>query len=231
MTPRSLALLLLPLACSDAGSRAADTAGAATAAAPTSEWVNLVDSAATGWRTYKKASLEGWQVVDGALTRTGPGGDIVYAAREFGDFELELEWKLQPKGNSGVFFRGTEATEWLYENAAELQVLDNIGHPDNSTELTVAGANYGLHPAPRDAVKPIGEWNTVRLVARGAHVEHWLNGQKVVDYELWSPDWEAKVKASKFAQWPSYGRATSGFIGLQDHGDWVAYRNIRIRPL
>lgn len=231
MTPRYLALVLIPLACAESGSRAADTAGAATVATPTSEWVNLVDSAATGWRTYKKADLEGWQVVDGALTRTGPGGDIVYAAREFGDFELELEWKLRPKGNSGIFFRGTEGTEWLYENSAEMQVLDNVGHPDNSTELTVAGANYGLHPAPRDAVKPIGEWNTVRLIARGAHVEHWLNGQKVVEYELWSPDWEAKVKASKFAQWPSYGRAKSGFIGLQDHGDWVAFRNIRIRPL
>ena len=88
--------MVISLACSEAGSRAPDTAGAATAATPASEWVNLVDSAATGWRTYKKTSLEGWQVVDGALTRTGQGGDIVYAAREVGDFELELEWKLNP---------------------------------------------------------------------------------------------------------------------------------------
>jgi Domain of Unknown Function (DUF1080) len=230
MSTRYLALLLIPMACAESGSRPADTAGAATAAAPAAEWQNLVDSAASGWRSYKKAGLEGWQVVDGALTRTGPGGDIVYAAQEFGDFELELEWKLQPKGNSGVFFRGTEATEWLYENAPEMQILDNVGHPDNATDLTVAGSNYGLHPAPREAVKPVGEWNTARIVVQGAHVEHWLNGQKIVDYELWSPDWEAKVKASKFNQWPSYGRATKGFIGLQDHGDWVAYRNVRIRP-
>ncbi len=231
MRLRHLLLLVAPLACAENTPKPADTAVAVSPAGGAGEWQSLIDSAATGWRTYRKTALEGWQVVDGALTRTGPGGDIVYAAREFGDFELELEWKLNPKGNSGVFFRGTESTEWLYENAPELQVLDNIGHPDNSTDLTVAGANYGLHPAPREAVKPVGEWNTVRIVANGAHVEHWLNGQKVVDYELWSPDWQAKVKASKFNQWPSYGRATTGFIGLQDHGDWVAFRNIRIRPL
>jgi hypothetical protein len=232
MSRRYLAFLLIPMACAESASRTSDTAEAVTAAAPpAAEWQNLLDSAATGWRTYRKQGHEGWTVVDGALTRSGPGGDIIYAAQEYGDFELELEWKLQPKGNSGIFFRGAETTEWLYENAAEMQVLDNLGHPDNKTDLTVAGANYGLHPAPRDAVKPVGEWNTVRIVAKGAHVEHWLNGQKVVDYELWSPDWEAKVKASKFAEWPSYGRATKGFIGLQDHGDWAAFRNIRIRQL
>jgi hypothetical protein len=196
------------------------------------EWRSLLDARATGWRGYRKASLpEGWKVVDGALTRVGTGGDIIYAAGQFGDFELELEWKIGPKGNSGVFFRATEATTRIYENAPELQVLDNVGHPDNKTDLTVAGSNYALHPAPRDAAKPVGEWNTVRIVARGAHVQHFLNGRKVVDYELWSPDWEAKVKASKFVQWPTYGRAKEGYIGLQDHGDWVAYRNIRIRAI
>jgi hypothetical protein len=199
---------------------------------PPGPWRSILDDRATGWRGYRKTELpDGWKVVDGALTRVGSGGDIVYAAEAFGDFELELEWKLQPRGNSGIFFRATEGTTRIYENAPEIQVLDNIGHPDNATDLTLAGSNYALHPAPRDAVKPVGEWNTVRVVVRGAHVEHWLNGRQVVSYELWSPDWEARVKASKFNQWPSYGRATRGFIGLQDHGDWVAYRRIRVRSL
>jgi hypothetical protein len=193
-------------------------------------WRSLLDDKATGWRGYRQSALPGgWKVVEGALTRVGQGGDIVYGAEEFGDFELELEWKLQPRGNSGIFFRATEGTTRIYENAPEIQVLDNIGHPDNKTDLTVAGANYALHPAPRDAVKPVGEWNTVRIVVNGARVQHFMNGRKVVDYELWTPDWEAKVKASKFVEWPSYGRARRGFIGLQDHGDWVAYRNIRVK--
>lgn len=192
----------------------------------------LFDGTSTnGWRGYRSDSLQGWTIVDGALTRTGPGGDIVYGAASFGDFELEIEWKLQPVGNSGIFYRATESTDRIFENAPEYQVLDNERHPDNKTDLTVSGSNYGLDPAPRDAPKAIGEWNQTRIVARGAQVEHWLNGAKVVEYTLWSPEWEGKVKESKFVQWPSYGRAKSGFIGLQDHGDWVAYRNIRVRPL
>ena len=100
-----------------------------------------------------------------------------------------------------------------------------------STRLTSAGANYGLYAAPAGVVRPAGEWNQVRIVVDGAHVEHWLNGIKVVEYELWSPEWHAKVAGSKFAEWHGYGRETRGHIGLQDHGDWVAFRNIRIREL
>lgn len=195
-------------------------------------WISLFDGKTTaGWRGYRQKTMPaGWAVVDGALTRVAQGGDIV-TEREFDDFELELEWKIQPKGNSGIFYRATEETERIFENATEVQVLDNLLHPDNKTPLTLAGANYGLYPSPVDAVKPVGEWNTVRIVAKGAHVEHWLNGKKVVDYEMWSADWKARVAKSKFAQWPTYGLSKKGRIGLQDHGDRVAFRNIRIRPL
>lgn len=222
----ALLLIAIPPACAGAPEVNEE------AAAAESDWKSLLDESATGWRGYRQTSLpDGWKVVDSALTRVAQGGDIVYGAEEFGDFELELEWKIQPAGNSGIFFRAVETTEFIYENAPEIQVIDNIAHPDNKTEFTLSGSNYGLHPAPRNAVKPVGEWNSVRIVVRGPHVEHWLNGQQVVNYELWSPDWEQRVKDSKFAQWPSYGRATRGYIGLQDHGDWVAYRHIRIRPL
>jgi hypothetical protein len=168
--------------------------------------------------------------VNGELTRVGAGGDIV-TVDEYGDFELELEWKVAPGGNSGIMYRVTETAANSYESGPEMQVLDDSGHADGRSRLTSAGSAYGLYPAPAGVVKPAGEWNAVRLVVNGNHVEHWLNGQKVVDYELGSPDWEAKVKASKFAEWPGYGRAARGRIALQDHGDRVAYRNIRIREL
>lgn len=197
-----------------------------------SEWRSLFDGKTLdGWRSYQRDGVQGgWAAVDGNLTRTGPGGDII-TVDQFGDFELELEWNVSPGGNSGIFFRATEEADRIYETAPEMQVLDDSAHADGGNRLTSAGANYGLYAAPEGIVKPAGEWNAVRIVVDGAHVEHWLNGVKIVDYQLWSPDWEARVANSKFAEWPGYGRATRGHIGLQDHGDWVAYRNIRIREL
>jgi hypothetical protein len=195
-------------------------------------WRSLFDGSTTaGWRGYKRSDVPGgWRVVDGALTRVGSGGDII-TTDQFGNFELSLEWKVQPRGNSGVFYRVTEEGDHTYFTGPEMQVLDDAGHPDGKSRLTSAGANYGLHPAPAGVVRPAGQWNEARVLANGAHVEHWLNGTKVVEYELWSPDWEKRVRESKFAEWPKYGRATRGHIGLQDHGDTVAFRNIKIRVL
>jgi hypothetical protein len=134
-------------------------------------------------------------------------------------------------GNSGIMYRVTENAGATYESGPEMQVLDDERHPDGRSRLTAAGSLYGLYPAPAGVVKPAGEWNAVRIVARGPHVEHWLNGVKVVEYEIGSPDWETKVAAGKFRAWPRFGRAASGHIALQDHGDRVAYRDIRIRTL
>jgi len=199
---------------------------------PQSGWRSLFDGRTmAGWRGYQRDTVpSGWQVVDGALTRTGGGGDIV-TTETFANFELELEWQVAPGGNSGIMFRVTEDSDATYKSGPEMQVLDDAAHRDGLERLTAAGSNYGLHAAPAGVVKPAGEWNAVRLVVNGPHVEHWLNGVKVVEYELWTPQWEAQVAASKFAQWPGYGLARSGHIALQDHGDWVAYRNIRIRVL
>ncbi len=195
-------------------------------------WRPLFDGrTTTGWRGYRRADMpSGWKVVDGALTRVGGGGDIV-TADQFANFELALEWKVAPGGNSGIFYRVTENNENSYHSGPEMQVLDDAKHQDGASRLTSAGSLYGLYPAPAGVVKPAGEWNAVRIVANGAHVEQWLNGVKVVDYELWSPDWEKRVRESKFNEWPPYGRAKSGHIALQDHGDWVAYRNIKIKVL
>jgi hypothetical protein len=119
----------------------------------------------------------------------------------------------------------------VYLTGPEMQVLDNGGHPDGKTPNTSAGSNFALHAPLRDVTRPVGQWNQARLVVNGSHVEHWLNGVKIVEYELWGDDWKARVAASKFKAMPRYGLARRGHIALQDHGDWVAFRNIRIRRI
>jgi hypothetical protein len=195
-------------------------------------WKLLFDGRTTnGWRAYRGDSMpSGWQVVDGALTRVGQAGDIV-TKDQYADFELALEWKISEGGNSGIMYRVSEDHDYPWETGPEMQVLDDARHSDGKSELTSAGSCFGVYPAPRGAVKPAGEWNWVRIVVRGQHVEHWLNGTRVVSYELGSPDWAARVKASKFGAMPGYGRNAKGYIALQDHGDRVAFRDIKIRLL
>lgn len=183
------------------------------------------------WRGYRRTDMpSGWRAVDGALTRVEAAGDIV-TVEQFGNFELSIDWMVREAGNSGIFYRGVETDGPIYRTAPEMQVLDDARHADGRAELTSAGANYGLHPAPRGVVRPAGEWNTARVVINGNHVEHWLNGQKIVEYELHSDEWNALVAASKFSDWSGYGQSARGHIGLQDHDDWVAFRNIKVREL
>lgn len=237
----SAALACLLAACGGSANSHGDTSmpessppspNTLTADQRTDGWRLLFDGTdLSQWRGFQMDSLpSGWQAVDGALTRVGPGADII-TKDEFTNFDLRLQWKIAPKGNSGIMYRVTEADSATYRTGPEMQVLDDAGHPDGASRLTSAGSVYGLYPAPEGVVKPAGEWNDARIVVQGNHVEHWLNGQKIAQYELGSPEWEAKVKASKFDQWKGYGRAASGHIALQDHGDQVAYRNIRIKVL
>ena len=207
-----------------------DAVNTLTAAERAAGWRLLFDGATTaGWRGYRKSAVpDGWRVVDGALTRTGPGGDII-TTDQFGNFELSLQWKISPAGNSGIMYHVIEGPDETYMSGPEMQVLDDERHPDGKSRLTSAGAAYGLYPSPPGIVRPAGEWNTARLVVNGSHVEHWLNGTQVASYEFGSSDWEQRVKASKFVEWPTYGRSPRGHIALQDHGDWVAYRSIKVR--
>ncbi|MEO8293887.1 MAG: DUF1080 domain-containing protein [Gemmatimonadota bacterium] len=195
-------------------------------------WRLLFDGESTkGWRGYRKtAAPAGWRVVDGALTRVAEAGDLV-TEEEFGNFELSLEWKIITGGNSGVLYRVSEAADASYETGPEMQVLDDANHPDGQSRATAAGSAFGLYPAPAGVVRPAGQWNSVRIVVTGNSVEHWLNDVKVVSYQLGSPEWSARVAASKFHQWPGYGRATRGYIALQDHEARVSFRNIKIRVL
>ena len=196
-------------------------------------WVSLFDGLTlTGWHNFKTPGrpVEGWQVIEGAITRLGSGGDLV-TAQQYENFELALEWRVHSGGNSGIMFRVDPAANVTYESGPEMQVLDDAGHADGKSRLTAAGSAYGLYPAPQGVAKGAESWNSVRLLVNGSHVEHWLNGVKIIEYELWSDDWERRVRNSKFAQWPGYGRAKRGHIALQDHGDRVSFRNIRIREL
>ena len=195
-------------------------------------WTLLFDGRTIDkWRGYGLTTRpDGWQVVDGTITRVTAAGDLV-TGEEFADFELALEWRIGPAGNSGIMFRVVEGADPPYHSGPELQILDNARHADGRVPETSAGSNYALHAPTRDATRPVGEWNAVRLLVRGNHVEHWLNGEQVVEYELGSADWQARVRRSKFNDWPPYGRARSGRIVLQDHGDVVAFRNIKIRAL
>jgi hypothetical protein len=184
------------------------------------------------WRGYKQTNVPaGWRVVDGTIAKDNPVADIV-SKDEFGDFDLQIEWKIGDAGNSGIFYRGSEEFDHIYWTAPEYQLLDDVKAADNKTRLTCAGAAYGLYPSPPGHLKPVGEWNVTRIVARGAHVEHWLNGFKLLEYELWSPDWEAKVAASKFHEWSKYGRLKRGHLAMQgDHQGTLAFRSIKIREL
>ncbi len=193
-------------------------------------WKLLFDGkTTTGWRGVKKDKApDGWAAVDGALVRVKGGGDVV-TVDQFDNFELVFEWKVAEGANSGVFYRVNE--DYGVIQSPEYQVLHNQKHQDGRNPKTSAASNYALHAPKKDLTKPPGQWNQGKIVANGNHIEHWLNGEKVVEYELASDEWTSLVKASKFKDMAHYGECTKGHIALQDHGDHVEYRNMKIRPL
>lgn len=209
-------------------------------------WVLLFDGKTSeGWRGYKKDYFPpGWEVVDGTLHCKGSGrgeagseegGDIVYD-KPFSNFDLKLEWKISEGGNSGIFYLAQETKDAIWQTAPEMQVLDNERHPDaklGKDGNRQAGSLYDLIPAKPQNAKPAGEWNQVEILVYKGTVVHKMNGETVLEYHLWTPEWDSLVAHSKF---PSYNPdwanvAKEGLIGLQDHGDDVWYRNIKIKEL
>ena len=191
--------------------------------------VDLVD--ASLWRGWNATDLpDGWEIGEGVIHLAQPGAGDLITRDTFEDFVLELSWKIAPGGNSGIFFHATEEGGAIYESAPEMQVLDDEAHADAGL-LTKSGANYALHATVPQALRAPGEWNDVRLSVRGGRVTHELNGTILFTYELWSPAWEALVAASKFSAWPIYGRAARGYIGLQDHGSEVWFRDVKVTKL
>ena len=188
-------------------------------------------SSLDNWRGYKKDSVpEQWVNEDEeTIHLTGGGAGDLITREQYGDFVLTMEWKISPKGNSGVMYRVSEGDGPTYFTGPEMQVLDNA--VAGGDLMHSAGANYALHAPSEDNTRPVGEWNEVRMVVDGPHVEYWLNGVQQCSYELWSEDWNARVAASKFKEWPGFGMNKRGHIALQDHGNPVWYRNIHIRSL
>jgi len=199
-------------------------------------WKLLFDGKTTdGWHAYRGKEVgDKWKVVDGALVLNPAdgkrGGDIV-TDDKYENFDLTLEWKVTKGANSGVMYRVSEEKGAPYETGPEYQILDNANHGDGKNPKTSAASAYALYAPSKDVTKPIGEWNKTRIVVRGDHVEHWLNGVKVVEYDFGSDDWIKRVEESKFAKMDRFGKEKKGHIDLQDHGNEVAYRSIKIKVL
>ena len=197
------------------------------------DWTVLFDGErVTGLRGYKQVGFpNSWEIVDGTLkTIPGYGVDLI-RVDIYNNFELELEWKVPEGGNSGIFYFATEEGDYIWQSAPEMQVLDDKKHSDGKNTLTSAGALYAMIAPPKSVVNPVGEFNQVRIKVKDNHVEHWLNGTKVVEYEYQSDAMWDLVAKSKFNTMPLFAKASEGHIGIQgDHGE-IWYRNIRIRKL
>ena len=198
-----------------------------------SEWTVLFDGKTVkGLRGYKQSGFpDSWEVVDGTL-KTVPGHGVDLISEEvYKNFELELEWKVPKGGNSGIFYFATEEGNYIWQSAPEMQVVDDEKHTDGKNTLTSAGALYALIAPSTNVVKPVGEFNQVRIKVKNNHVEHWLNGTKIVEYVYGSDMMWDLVAKSKLNKMPLFAKASEGHIGLQgDHG-LIWYKNIRIRRL
>lgn len=228
-----LATAVLALLCTTA---VADEPNTLTDKEKSDGWKLLFDGKTTsGWHAFRGKEVgDKWKVVDGVLVFSPKGGkrggDIV-TDDDYGDFELAFEWKVTPGANSGVMYRVSEGEGGPFFTGPEYQILDNKKHADGRKKETSAASCYALYPPSDDVTRPVGEWNQGRIVIHNGKVEHWLNGKKVVAFELGGEEWTKRVKASKFKEWPKFGTMKKGKIDLQDHGDEVHYRSIKIREL
>ena len=232
--------------------------GAKKAEAPAEDDANTVvlfdGTSLDGWRGYGKDHVPArWTIEDGCLkfsgsgggeAQTGEGGDIIYAAQKFKNFELELEWKISKGGNSGIFYLAQETAGPIYISAPECQVLDNENHPDARLGVDgnrMSSSLYDMIPAKPQNAKPAGEWNKVKILCYKGTVVHYQNDVPVLEYHLWTPQWTEMLQKSKFSEaaWPVAfallnncgGENHEGYIGFQDHGDDVWYRNIKVKVL
>lgn len=207
-------------------------------------WTLLFDGKSfDGWRKCNSTDMAANWVIDDEAMKVGKnkekegwgqGGDILFGAKSYANFELSIDWKIEPKGNSGIFYYVVEYPDKpIYYAAPEVQVLDNWNASDNKLTNHLAGSLYDILPALPQNAKPAGEWNTIVIRVKDGKATHTQNGVKVVEYELWTPEWQELVSKSKFKDWPGFkeGPAKEGYIGLQDHGYDCWFRNIKIREL
>lgn len=235
---------LLLAACGNAGAdeNAKQDSANTAATKDTSGWINLFDGQSlAGWHGYNKGTtpVTNWQVIDGALVCLGAtggadtGGDII-TDKQYGNFELTWEWKIDAGSNSGVMYHVVEDKKYKgpWETGPEYQIIDDVNFPDKLEDWQMAGADYAMHPANTNKVlKPVGEWNTGKIVYNNGQVEHWLNGIKIVAFNDREPEWQQKKETGKWKDHPDYAISKTGHIALQDHGNKAYYRNIHIKEL
>jgi len=203
-------------------------------------WVSLFDGKTLkGWHTFNSKRLaRDWTVIDGSLVCLGPsadakGGDLV-SDKEYANFELSWSWKIEKGSNSGVMYHVIEGPKYhaTYETGPEYQILDDLGWPGKLEDWQKAGCDYAMHlPNNQKKLMPVGDWNTSKIVFNHGHVEHWLNGKKILEFEAWTADWNKKKAAGKWKDYPDYGKAKIGHIALQEHGHKVYFRDIKIKAL
>ncbi len=200
-------------------------------------WKLLFDGQTTqGWHVYRNATNGGaWKVTDGELwlDPTAQGRGDFMSDNEYENFELRLDWKIEKGGNSGVIFNSMESTQYKYawNTGPEMQILDNDGHPDGKFPKHRAGDLYDLISTKKESVKAPMEWNSLRIISNRGHLELWLNDVLQVEATMFTPEWAALIKGSKFAKHPDFGTYRKGRLMLQDHDHRVWFRNIKIKEL
>ncbi len=214
-----------------------------TPAEKSAGWQLLFDGRSMGgWHGYNTQETKSWTIDDCSLKTSGTEGNYgsdrrpdLVTDQEYTNFELSLDWKASKGGNSGVMYGVVEDPKYdaPWKTGPEYQLIDDAGFPRPLEPSQKAGSNYAMQP-PDDAqkmLKPVGEWNTTRIVVNGSHVEHWLNGKKILEFERWTPEWNALRDSGKWKDAPDYGKAKTGRIALQDHGSIFWFRNVKIRPI
>lgn len=207
-----------------------------TAEEQKSGWVLLFNGKNTeGWRAYNNKPFDSWEVLNGQLyckssKDVKQRADLI-TVNEYDNFELSLDWKVDKGANSGVIYRVKETSGPSYETGPEYQLIDDEGYPQKLEAWQKSGADYAMYPPQEIAAKPAGEYNHTTILVKGAHVEHWLNGKKVVEYQLWTPAWRELKEKGKWKDAVAYGLAPKGYIALQDHGGGIWFKNVKIRKI